>query len=167
MIAAAILALLTTDTHAGVQHTALDVFRDACMTGQARIPENEVRLVKRDALTPAVRQWLSTWPEHLDSAAELYELTLPEGRGFLVVNDGRTGKYCSVASKQINYWDARVAIDQNPGYLAKISPSQRAKMVRMGHHRTISSLGYRITIRRLSDGFVTMTTYLPTGKSAN
>jgi len=148
--------------------SAVDVFREACMGGQTRLTNAEVRPIPRKALAPAIRRYLSSWPAHLTADAQYYALSLPEGAGFVVVNrNGAIGDYCSVSSQHIKYWDARVAVDQHPANLLKISASERRKMVRMGHHRTISSLGYRIVVRRIDEGFITMTTYLPNGKTVN
>jgi len=153
--------------------SAVNVFRDACMMGEVRLPANAARPTKRMKLPSGVLGQLSRFRRHLTPETQYYQLSLREGPAYLVIqpSTGRPGggRYCSVASKYIRYWDARVATDQHPGALDSIGDSQRRKMERMGYSHTTSTLGFEIEVRRVDnfvDTYVVMTTFLPDRKTA-
>ena len=150
------------------QLSAVNVFRDACMKGEVRLPASAAHGIQRTRVPSAVIGQLFRFPRHLTSDTQYYELSVREGPAYLVVqpSTGRPGaeRYCSVGSKYIRYWDARVATDQHPGMLDRISDSQRRQMERMGYSHTTSTYGFEIEVRRV-DNFVVMTTFLPDRKT--
>jgi hypothetical protein len=149
--------------------SALSVFRDACVGGEARLSETDARPIKRKEVPGAILRHLSGFPWHLTSTTQFYRLSMPEGPAFLVIqpSTGRSsgGRYCSVGSNHIKYWDARVAIEQNPQNLAMIPASERRHMESMGYSHATSTFGYETDVRRVDNGFIVMTTFLPDRKT--
>ena len=127
--------------------------------------------MQRKDVPRAVLRHLSRFPWHLTSSTQFYKLAMPEGQAFLIIQPStgrRAGsRYCSVASQRIKYWDARVAIEQHPQTLDMISASERRHMEWMGYSRTTSTFGYETTLRRVDNGFIVMTTFLPDRKTAH
>ena len=151
--------------------SAVSVFRDACVGGEVRLSSAEARPAERKNLPNAILRQLSRFPWHLTPTTRYFELAMPEGQGFLVIqpSTGRPsgGRYCSVGSSHIKYWDARVAIEQHPQTLDMISPSERRHMEWMGYSHTTSTFGFETELRRVDHGFIVMTTFLPDGKTTH
>ena len=173
IISAAIpFALMTAGAPAPqATRSAVSVFRDACVGGEVRLSAAEAHPTERKKVPNAVLRQLSHFPWHLTSTTQFFELTMPEGQAFLVIqpSTGRPsgGRYCSVGSNHIKYWDARVAIEQHPQTLDMISASERRHMEWMGYSHTTSTFGFETELRRVNNGFIVMTTFLPDRKTTH
>ncbi len=135
----------------------VDLFLQICTRGEGsfgRGAVEQVRAIPRPARSDYLR------PRRFN---RYYQVRLGEGDAFLAIQDTaeagtpRNTRYCSVASPDFSYDKAGARIDPFFG-----SPSVPLPFNRRSHLST-SSLGYQISIQRLENMYLVMTSILPGG----
>ena len=133
----------------------VDLFLQVCTMGAGRFDRGtveEVRAIPRSARSEYLR------PRRYN---RYYRVRLNDGEGFLAIQDTaepgspRNRRYCSVASADFSYDKAGARIDPFFGSLSSSPPFNRRS------HLTTSSLGYQISIQRLENMYLVLTSILP------
>jgi hypothetical protein len=133
----------------------VDLFLQVCTRGEGRFGRGSVEQAR---MIPGAARSEYLRPRRFN---RYYQVRLGEGEAFLAIQDTaepgsrRNRRYCSVASADFSYDKAGTRIDPFFGPLSNPPPFNRRS------HLTTSSLGYQISIQRLENMYLVMTSILP------